>query len=86
MAARSKASGAELACTGDDWDAGVAASLGGAEEAWALPDQRSNVEHRKPNLNKFSGPSSTGVGTTRAHGSLCCEERAWDFNQTTDLF
>lgn len=69
MAARSKArraGGAELACTGDDWDAGVVASLVGAEEAWARQNQRSDAEHRKPNLNKFSGPSSTCRHNTRA--------------------
>jgi hypothetical protein len=35
---------------------GLAASLGGAEEAWARWDWRSDVDHWKLNLSKFSGP------------------------------
>lgn len=51
-----RADGAELASTGDDWDVGLAASLGGVEEAWARWDWRSDVDHWKLNLSKFSGP------------------------------
>jgi hypothetical protein len=51
-----RADGAELASTGDDWDVGLAASLGGPEEAWAWWDWRSDVDHWKLNLIKFSGP------------------------------
>jgi hypothetical protein len=48
--------GAELASTDDDRDVGLAASLGGAEEAWARWDWRSNVDYWKLNLSKFLGP------------------------------
>jgi hypothetical protein len=51
-----RADGAKLASTGDSWDVGLAASLGGVEEAWARWYWRSDVDHWKLNLSKFSGP------------------------------